>query len=230
MLKVVVFGLGRFGAAVAATLYEQGAEVLAIDRNLKLVEAIEDQVSVAVACDGTDRANLDAYDVGQMDVAVVGIGTNFEASILVTLLCKEVGVPTIYAKALNPLQARVLREVGADRVVMPEEEMGERLAGHIQRASIVDFVELPEGFSLRRVAVPADWAGKSLKDLKLLGDQRINLIQIVRPLLPAETNGKTEEDADENVERIPLPHGEMVLREGDFIDVIGEDKTLRKLS
>lgn len=224
MLKVVVFGLGRFGASVATSLYAQGAEVLAIDRGLRLVEEIKDQVSVAVACDATQRSSLEAYDIGHMDVAVVGIGTNFEASVLVTMNCRDMKVPKIIAKALNPMQAQVLRSVGAHRVVMPEEEMGERLADHILHDSVVDFVELPEGFSLRRIPIPADWAGKKLSDLKLLGDRKLNLIQIVRP------QRKLADDPNQETTylKIALPHGETALEAGDFIDVIGPDVNLRK--
>lgn len=217
MLKVVVFGLGRFGAAVASTLYAQGAEVLAIDRNQRLVEEIKDRVSVAIATDATQRSILEAYDVGRMDVAVIGIGSNFEASVVVALLCRELGVPRVIAKALTPLQAQVLRAVGAHRVITPEEEIGERLAEHLVRGTVVDFVELPTGYSLRRLRVPAEWAGKSLGELKLLGEKRLNLIQILRPI----KGGKEFTQA-------ALPSGSAILNPGDLIDVIGPDTMLDK--
>jgi trk system potassium uptake protein TrkA len=217
MLKVVVFGLGRFGAAVASTLYAQGAEVLAIDRNHRLVEEIKDRVSVAIATDATQRAILEAYDVGHMDVAIIGIGSNFEASVVVALHCRELGVPRIIAKALTPLQAQVLRAVGAHRVITPEEEIGERLAEHLVRGTVVDFVELPAGYSLRRLRVPAEWAGKSLADLKLLGEKHLNLIQIVRP-------GPGGRDFIHAV----LPTGSDILNPGDLIDVIGPDNVMDK--
>jgi trk system potassium uptake protein len=217
MLKVVVFGLGRFGAAVAGTLYAQGAEVLAIDRNHRLVEEIKDRVTVAIATDATQRSILEAYDVGRMDVAVIGIGSNFEASVVVALLCRELGVPRIIAKALTPLQAQVLQAVGAHRVITPEEEIGQRLAEHLVRGSVVDFVELPAGFSLRRLRVPAEWAGKSLSDLKLLGEARLNLIQILRPIPGGRDYTKSV-----------LPSGTAILDPGDLIDVIGPDTVLDK--
>jgi trk system potassium uptake protein TrkA len=217
MLKVVVFGLGRFGAAVASTLYAQGAEVLAIDSNHLLIEEIKDRVSVAIAIDATQRSVLEAYDVGHMDVAVIGIGSNFEASVVVALLCRELGVPRIIAKALTPLQAQVLRAVGAHRVITPEEEIGERLAEHLVRGTVVDFVELPAGYSLRRLRVPTDWAGRSLGDLKLLGEKRLNLIQILRPT-------KDGQDFTKAV----LPSGSAILNPGDLIDVIGPDTVLDK--
>ena len=226
MPKVVVIGLGRFGMACARRLYDQGAEVLAIDRSRQLVDRIKDGVTSAIACDATDRNNLMAYDVGRMDVAIVAMASNFEASVLVTLLCGELGVPRVVAKATNPLQNRVLHEVGADQVVMPEEEMGERLADHVVRESVVNFVELPDGYSLRRLKVPAEWAGSSLADLKLLAGRRLNIVQIVRPL-DGEAAGNDPHKA--GIRKIPLPHGGTVLEAGDSIDVIGQDDDLESL-
>ena len=222
MLKVAVIGLGRFGSTIATCLHHDGAEVLAVDRNVRLAEAVAENVSVAVGFDATDATNLKAYDVGSMDVVVVAIGTNFEASVLVTMHCKQQGAKTVYAKAVNPMQESVLKRVGADHVIKPEEDMGARLAEHLLHESVVDFVELPTGFSLRRVPVPAAWVGKTLAELRLLAEHRLNLVQIIRQAGP-------DGSADETVEKIPLPSGEAELREGDRIDVIGPDQALLKL-
>lgn len=221
MQKVVVIGLGRFGASVAARLYDQGAEVLAIDRNLKRVEVLDDKVSAAIACDATVRENLEAYRVQNMDVAVIAIGNNFESSVLLTLHCKELGVPRIIAKALNPLQEKVLHELGADQVVMPEEEMGVRLAEHILHESVVDFVELPIGYSLRRLDVPTAWVGKTLAELDQLRDEQLMVIQIMRQ----STSGKVADPA-----RMPMPRGDTLLLAGDRLDVIGTDKVLDRFA
>ncbi len=218
MKKVAVFGLGQFGASVAGGLYRQGIEVLAVDRDLRLVEQIQDEVSVAVAFDATVRENLVAYDVGSMDAAIVAIGTNFEASVLVTVLCKELGVPLVVVKANSALRRRVLQSVGADRVVMPEEEMGHRLAEHLVHESVVDFVELPAGYSLHRLAVRPEWEDRTLSELSLLRRERLNLVQVVRA--PAQPGGSPE--------RIPLPHGDIRLHRGDHIDVIGPDEALAR--
>ena len=222
MLKVVVVGLGRFGSALAVQLSREGAEVLAVDNNTRLVEAVADKVTVAVGFDATDLSNLEAYDVGAMDVGVVAIGKNFESSVLVTMHLKNLGVSQVYAKALNEMQEAVLCRVGADQVVKPEEDMGDRLARHLLHDSVVDFVELPRGYSLRRVRVPESWSDQSLADLGLLGKFKLNLVQ-VRRKLPAGPDG-----AEPTVERIPLPDGSMVLRSGDEIDVIGPDEELKK--
>ena len=221
MLKAVVVGLGRFGSTLAVHLCREGAEVLAVDRSTKLVESIAEDVTVAVGFDATDVANLKAYDVGSMDVGVVAIGENFESSVLVTMHLKSLGVPLVYAKALNEMQESVLRQVGADQVIKPEEDMGARLARHLLHDSVVDFVELPEGFSLKRIRIPEEWIDRSLAELGLLGDLRLNLVQI-RRTQPGKGEGE-----EPTVERIPLPAGSEVLRAGDEIDVIGPDAALK---
>lgn len=222
MSKVVVVGLGKFGRTLAVHLSGQGAEVLAVDRTTKLVEEVADKVTVAVGFDATDLTNLEAYDVGAMDVGVVAIGKNFEASVLVTMHLKNLGVPQVYAKALNDMQESVLRRVGADQVIRPEEDMGERLASHLLHDSVMDFVELPPGFSLHRIRVPDEWVDQSLAELQLLGKFKLNLVQVrrSRPAGPGETEA--------TLDLTPLPDGSMVLRAGDEIDVIGPDEVLKK--
>ncbi len=227
MPKVVVIGLGHFGMTCAKHLYDQGAEVLAIDRNRSLVDEASDKVTAAIACDATVRANLEAYDVGRMDAAVVAMGNSFEASVLVTLLCRELGIPRVVAKAINPMQQRVLTELGADQVVIPEEEMGRRLADHVLRESIVDFVELPDGYSLRRVPVPTDWIGQTLGDLELLQRARVLMVQIVRP--PAVAEGEEGKTLAQDAERLPLPDGGVKLQAGDLLDVVATDEVLEGL-
>lgn len=220
-MKAAVVGLGKFGSAVAVDLARGGAEVLAVDTNERLVDEVADEVSVAVAFDATDVANLKAYGVGSLDVVVVAMATNFEASVMVTMHCKTLGTKQVYAKALNAMQEAVLRRVGADAVVKPEQDMGTRLADHLLHERGMEFVQLPEGFALRRVNVPAAWDGKSLAELNLLGEHRLNLVQILR---------RNPEGSGQDAEtRIALPSGREVLHAGDRIDVIGPDKVVHKL-
>ncbi len=222
MLKVAVIGLGRFGSTVAVSLASKRVEVLAVDRRTAQFEAVADDVAVAVGFDATDISNLKAYDVGAMDVVVVAIGTNFEASVMVTMHCKTLGAKKVIAKALNEMQASVLRQVGADQIVKPEEDMGARLAEHLVTDSVVDFVELPTGYSLRRITVPQEWDDQSLAELNLLGDKHLNLVQIHRPV-PSD-----EEGAEPTIAKIPLPYGVEILHAGELIDVIGPDRELDK--
>jgi trk system potassium uptake protein TrkA len=130
---------------------------------------------------------------------------------------KQMGVPLIVVKALNPLRRQVLLSIGADRVVMPEEEMGTRLAEELVHESVVDYVELPRGFSLRRIAVQSQWAGRTLSELSLLRTEKLNLVQVVRARTGAH-----------EPELVPVPHGDIRLHAGDRIDVIGPDEVLAR--
>jgi trk system potassium uptake protein TrkA len=224
MLKVAVLGLGRFGSSVALGLARAGAEVLAIDRRTSLVEAVADEVAVAVGFDATEMPNLKAYGIGSMDVCVVAIGNNFEASVQVVMHCRALGVKRIIAKSLNSMQESVLRQLGADQIIKPEEDMGARLAEHLMHDSVVDFVELPAGFSLRRIPVPAEWQDKSLRELDLLGSRRLNVIQIHR--LQSSTVATGAKPASE---KIALPGGDQILQAGDQVDVIGTDRELDRI-
>mgnify|MGYP002629049705 CR=1 FL=1 len=208
--KVAVIGLGKFGASVARALHQQGIEVLAMDRDRTLVEDLKDEVTVAVACDATDRQNLERFDIGGMDAVVVAIGHDFEASVHVTLQCRELGVAKIVCKALTSRQKQVLELVGADQVVLPEERMGRWVAENMAHESIVNLVELPEGFVLSRIPVAKAWQEKTLDELRLLGSERLCLIQVHRTVNDVQ-------------ERIPLPDGQFRLEAEDQLDVIGPE-------
>lgn len=218
-MKVAVVGLGRFGDALARELNRQGAEVLAVDRNMKLVNDIVSQVDQAESFDATNRELLASRNIKAMDAVVVAIGNNFESSVLVTMHCHELGVPLVCAKAVNAHQADVLRKVGADRIVKPEEDMGKHLALHLTQQSVVDFVELPEDFSLRRVQVPEEWAGRSIGDLNVLNNHHLNIIQVIRRSEPDEDGNTTEV-------KLPLPDGALVFESQDKMEVIGHDRDL----
>lgn len=209
MLKVAVFGLGRFGGSVATSLFEEGAEVLAVDADSDIVEQFKDRVSDARIFDGTIKANLEDQEVAHMDCVVVAIGDDFESSVLITQLCKELGIKNIICKALTEQQGKVLKSVGADKIVYPEEEMGERLAEHLLHESVVDFVELPDGFSLRKINLPKDWEAKTIGELELMKKQ-MNLVQVER----------------KDGQKCPLPTGDFRLETGDIMDVIGPDAVL----
>jgi len=224
MMKIAVLGLGKFGMAVALELSRQGAEVLAVDRNRRLIEEAVKDVDHVEGFDATESGVLEGRGIGKMDAVVVSVGSNFEASVLITMHCKALGVPNVCAKALNDEQEKVLYKVGADHVFRPEKSMGVHLAKHLLHASVIDFVELPDGYSLKRMKIDPDWAGQSLADLNLLSSRRLNLVQIIRP------QPSPDPDQPPVKVRIPLPDGAMVLEAGDSVDVIGPDKQLEKVT
>ena len=161
--QFVVIGLGRFGESVAKTLYSLGHEVLAIDMDEDSVQEIADNVTHAVQMDATDESALKTLGLRNFDVAVVTIGSNIQASVMITLLVKELGVKYIIAKGQSDLHAKVLYKIGADRVVLPEKDMGVRVAHNLVSASILDFIELSPDYSIMELRVLNEWDGKSLK-------------------------------------------------------------------
>lgn len=178
MKQFVVIGLGRFGVSVATELYLMGHEVLAIDRSVERVEEIADSVTHAVCADATDEAELGSLGLRNFDVAVVSIGSDLQASILVTMLCKELGVKYVLTKAKSDLHAKVLQRVGADKVVFPERDMGARTAYNLVSTNILDYIELSPDYSLVEISVPPQWVGKNMRELNLRVRYGINVMAI----------------------------------------------------
>ena len=151
-----------------------------------------------------------------MDAVVIGIGHDFEASVHVTLQCRELGVGRIICKALTARQRQVLELVGANQVVLPEERMGRWVAENLAHESVVNLVELPDGYVLARVPVNPDWCGRTLDELHLMGKEHLCLVQVHR-------------EGDDGPERIPLPDGGFRLEVGDELDVIGPEAKVEAL-
>ena len=178
--QYVVIGLGRFGSSVAKTLYALGNDVLAIDSDEALIQEIADSVTHAVQLDATDEAALRSLGIRNFDVAVVTIGEHIQSSVMATLLVKELGVKYIIAKAQNDLHAKVLYKIGADRVVLPEKDMGIRVAHNLVSTSILDYIELSPDYSIVEIVSAKEWHGKNLRDLNLRARYGINVMAIKR--------------------------------------------------
>jgi trk system potassium uptake protein TrkA len=148
--QYVVIGLGRFGTSVAQTLYQMGCEVLAIDTDEEKVQAVANIVTHAVQADATDENAMRALGLRNFDVAIISIG-DIQASILTTLVLKEMGIKRLVAKALSELHGRVLEKIGADKVIYPERDMGMRVAHNLVSGSILDYMELAPGYSIIEV-------------------------------------------------------------------------------
>ena len=176
--QFVVIGLGRFGASVAKTLYSLGNDVLAIDKDEDLIQDISDSVTHAVQMDATDENALRTLGLRNFDVAVVTIGSNIQASVMVTLLVKELGVKYIIAKGNSDLHAKVLYKIGADRVILPEKDMGVRVAHNLVSSSILDYIELSPDYSIMEIEALNEWQDKTLRELKLRSKYGINVMAI----------------------------------------------------
>ena len=178
--QFLVLGLGRFGTSVARTLCELGQEVLAVDTNEDLVEAIAPHVTQAMQMDATDEEALSSLDVQSFDAAIVSIGQNTRDSILVSVLLKELGIPYLIAKANDELHAKVLRKIGADRVVFPERDMGSRLARSLLTPHVLELMELSGDYQIIEIRVPSKWVGNSILELNVRRRYGLNILAVHR--------------------------------------------------
>lgn len=178
MKQFIIIGIGKFGESIATNLYKMGHDVLAVDIDEERVQHIANKVTHAVQADATEEGTLEALGVKHFDGAVVTIGESVQASILITLLCKELGIRHVLAKAQNELHAKVLYKIGADRVVFPERDMGLRVAHSLVSTSFLDYIELTPDYSIVELKAAKDWQGKSLKDLNIRAKYGINIMAI----------------------------------------------------
>lgn len=163
--SVVVLGLGRFGATVAEKLYQDGLEVMAVDKNYDIVQNISDKVTTAVQCDLLNDMALEELGIGNFDVAVIASGECMEASISATLFAKDHNVDRIIAKATSTNHARILRKIGADQIVFPEIDMGEKLARSISGSNLLQFFHFSDAYSMLELKAFDELIGKTLSEI-----------------------------------------------------------------
>jgi len=209
--QFVIIGLGRFGSSIAKTVYNLGHDVLAIDISEDKIQEIVDNVTHAVQLDATDENALRTLGIRNFDVAVVTIGSNIQASIMVTLLVKEMGVKYILAKGNSELQAKVLYKIGADRVILPEQDMGTRVAHNLVASNILDYIELSSEYSMIEIEPLKEWYNKSLKDTRIRADYGINVVAI-----------KTEHNINVS------PSADYVIKDKDVLVALGSSEDLGK--
>ena len=173
-----IFGLGRYGLAVARELVAGGAEVLAIDRSESIVNSLAAEIPLCKCADVTDGDALRQLDIGSFDTVIIAMAGSLEATVLSTMLCKELGVKTVIAKCYNETHQKILSRVGADQVVIPESESGARLAKNLLSAGFVDLLEISRDVSMVEVSVQPEWVGKSLLELNLRRKYGINIVAI----------------------------------------------------
>ncbi|RBP46646.1 potassium channel family protein [Garciella nitratireducens] len=212
MKQFAVIGLGRFGNSLATTLYKMGNEVIAIDIDEEKVENIAEQVTYAVQADATDENILKSIGLKNIDVAVITMASNLEASILATLSAKELGIEKVYAKAMNDQHSKVLYKIGADKVFLPERDMGIRVAHTLATTNIFEMIELDPEHSIIEINAPEKWDNKTLDEMDFRAKYGVNVIAIKR--------GKKF-----NIS----PIAEDIIKKGDILVVLGENKAIEKL-
>ena len=173
-----VFGLGRYGLAVARELVENGAEVIAVDMDEAVVSAAALALPICKCADSTDPEVVAQLGIHNVDVVIVAMASNLEASVLAVTLCKELGVKTVIAKCANEMHQKILTRVGADQVVFPENESGIRLAKNLLSSGFVDMVSLVKNVSMIELNMRTEWIGKNLIELNLRKKYSINVVAI----------------------------------------------------
>ena len=176
--QYVVFGAGKFGRSIAVTLQSLGCEVIVVDRNPEIIQELADDVSYAICAEVEDPDVFENLGLRNLDGAIIAIAENLEASIVTTMQCSEIGIPRILAKAKNSLHERILKSVGANKIIYPEVEMGRRIAKYLVADSFTDWIELSPYYSLVELDIPDKWVGKSLSELQIREKYNLNVIGI----------------------------------------------------
>lgn len=207
--EYLIIGLGRFGGSLARTLYGLGHNVLGVDADKHRVDELVEHITHAVEADATDEAVLKSLGVGNFDTVIVSIGGNLEASILITLLVKELGARKVVAKAASDAHGKVLSRVGADRVIFPEKDMGVRVARSLVTENVVDVIELARDVSIIEMEAGSKFGGKSLKELDLRAKFGVTVLAI---------------RSGESIRVPPSPND--VIQRGSIVIVLGNNKDL----
>jgi trk system potassium uptake protein TrkA len=213
MKSFAIIGCGRFGSAVAKTLFDLGNEVLAIDGDMDVVDNIAGYVTHAIKADVMDEGVLKELGLSNFDVVIVSIGSDLQASIMATLIVKELGVSKIVAKAQSELHGKVLKKIGADKVIFPERDMGVKVAHNLTSNSIVDYIELSPDYSILEIEAIPRWFDKSLEDLRLRNKYQVTVMAVKR---------------GEEVNVSPGPKYQ--VQKGDILVALGASEAINKIA
>lgn len=178
--QYAVFGLGSFGRSVALTLESLGCDVIVVDKSYEKVQEISDSVSYAMRADVSDPDALLSLGGKNLDGAVVAVSESLEASIMATIVAKEIGIPYVLAKARDELQGMILEKIGADAIVYPERDMGSRVAKSLVSTAFTDWIELSAEYSMAETVIPDKWVGKSLAELKVRERYGLNVVGVMQ--------------------------------------------------
>ncbi len=224
--KFAVIGLGDFGMSVATSLAENGSEVIAIDSDMEVIEEIKDKVTFAAKMDSTEEKGLRSLGIDKVDAVIISIGTNFEDTILTSVLLLQMGIKKVIARASSKIQEKILLKLGVHNVITPEFEIARRIATTLINDEVLDFFPLGEDYNIVQVRTPKSFVGKTLQEIDLRIRYNLNLITLKRSYVV-----KDEDSGDEIVkERIyGVPTASTVVEENDVLVVFGKDKDVKKI-
>ena len=210
--QFVVFGVDRFGASVARTLENNGVQVIAVDSDPERIQAIADDVSYAMTADVEDPEAVSELGLKNVDGAVISMVEHMEASVITAMVCMEMGIKEVFARASNQMHGKILEKIGVTKVVYPEQEMGERMGRYIAALDFMDWISLSPDFSLVEAVMQPEWVGKTLADLNLRSKFGLNVVGIRK---------------GEQIDMRFDPHEK--LTEQMILYVIGSNEDLRKI-
>jgi len=225
MERFAVIGMGRFGMRLAIRLADAGAEVIAIDRDPEIVEEVKDRVALAVSLDATDEKSLLAQGIDKVDAAIVGIGADFEESVLSTVILKQIGVRRVISRATTSIRGQILGRVGADDIVNPERESADRWCSRLLAPAVLERTVLAEGYSLVQVEAPQRFFDKTLAELAVGTRYRVLVVAIRRTTQHPEAD--TAAATTQTVISAPGPNS--TIRPGDVLVLIGNDDAIAQL-
>lgn len=217
MKRFLVIGLGQFGTELAKALQEKGAEVIAVDRNITLVESIKDEVTSAVCLDSTDEDALRSLNIESFEAAIVAIGENWEASILATSILKELGMETIIARSAGGLHTKILEKVGATRIISPEINIADQLARNLVSPGLLDHIALPDGHSIFQVKARDEFHEKTLIELDFRRNYGLLVVGIQRKVSNVSETGEVYF----TTKTISLPAATEAIRHDDVLVLVG---------
>ncbi len=211
-LQFFVAGLGRFGISVATTLEKMGYDVMAMDSDEEVVQDLSDTLGYVVCADCSDEKSLIAIGAGNADIAVVSVG-DLSASLMTTLLLKEMGVKKIVVKALNEIHGKMLQKIGADKIIYSEKEMGVRVAHNLISPGIVDYIEMENNITILSIHVPKDWVGKTLISSDVRRKYNITVVAIKRA-----------------GEMFVNPRPDMQMESDDMLVILGDTESVKRVT
>ncbi len=214
MRRVVVIGLGIFGFNLSKDLYENGIEVIAVDKNKETIQKIRDYSTKAVVADGTDKDVMEVIGIQPDDTVVISFGEDLAASTLITLHLKEMKVKNIIVKAPNEDHKHVLEKVGATEVIIPEREMADKVARSLITPNVLDYIPLSEGYTICELVPPASFVGKTIGELRLRSKYHVQVMAI-REILPERMN--------------MVPRADFLIKDSDVMVVIGKEGDIQKI-
>lgn len=222
---ITVIGLGTFGSKTATRLFEKGADVIAIDSDFELVEKIKDKVTHAICVDVTDEKAMRATNISDVDVAVVALGDNIEASILAVAMLRKLGVGRVIARATTKLHEHVLNEIGASEIVKVEEEMGEIVASKIIAPHVLQRYNFAAGYSIVEIKLGKKFEGKTLVESQIRQNYSLNIVALQKRVPFIDEDGRSAYRVVINDSPLPMD----IIEVDDIVVLVGSEKNFDKL-